>query len=74
MPHCCGAAMGHYRRESCWRVVAPTEVQLLLPDLEIVSKINMCDVIEKPILPLLEEVTEEDGTRLSVSILEYSFA
>ena len=49
--------------------------QRWLTDLEIVSKIiNMCDVNEKPILPLLEEVTEEDGTRLSLSILEYSFA
>ena len=48
--------------------------QRWLTDLEIVSKINMCDVNEKPILPLLEEVTEEDGRRLSLSIIEYSFA
>ena len=48
--------------------------QRWLTDLEIVSKINMCDVNEKPILPLMEVVSEEGGIRLSMSILEYSFA
>ena len=44
-----------------------------LTDLEIVSKINMCDVNEKPMLPLMG-VVSEDGTSVSLSILEYSFA
>ena len=47
--------------------------QRWLTDLEIVSKINMCDVNEKPMLPLMD-VVSEDGTSLSLSILEYSFA